>query len=117
VQSDARRLQSDRLRLMQMQAQLGVPPAAPAPHPDDAEGQCVLCFDAPKDHIILPCYHVCVCEAVRTGSCAGSSDCRSGLRYNYVRSTENKRRGRVAVDSGGARGGVACGESFVLVAT
>jgi hypothetical protein len=28
----------------------------------DAEDQCVLCFDAPKDHIILPCYHVCVCE-------------------------------------------------------
>jgi hypothetical protein len=48
------------LRLQQMQAQLGVPPA---PHPDDAEDQCVLCFDAPKDHIILPCYHVCVCEA------------------------------------------------------
>jgi hypothetical protein len=23
----------------------------------------VMCFDAPKDHIILPCYHVCVCEA------------------------------------------------------
>jgi hypothetical protein len=40
-----------------------VPPAAPAPHPDDAEDQCVLCFDAPKDHIILPCFHVCVCEA------------------------------------------------------
>ena len=23
----------------------------------------MLCFDAPKDHIILPCFHVCVCEA------------------------------------------------------
>jgi hypothetical protein len=46
-----------------VQAQLGVSPAAPAPRPDDAEDQCVLCFDAPKDHIILPCYHVCVCEA------------------------------------------------------
>jgi hypothetical protein len=64
VQSHARRMQSDRLRLLQMQAQLGVPPAAPAPHPDDAEeNQCVMCFDAPKDHIIIPCYHVCVCEA------------------------------------------------------
>ena len=57
------RMQTDALLVQQMQAQLGVPPAAPAPHPDDAEGQCVLCFDAPKDHIILPCFHVCVCEA------------------------------------------------------
>jgi hypothetical protein len=57
-------MQRDALRLQQAQAQLGVPPAAPAPHPDDAEeDQCVMCFDAPKDHIILPCYHVCVCEA------------------------------------------------------
>jgi hypothetical protein len=53
------------LQLQQVQAQLGssvVPPAAPASHPD-AEDQCVLCFDAPKDHIIIPCGHVCVCEA------------------------------------------------------
>jgi hypothetical protein len=63
VQSDALRLQSEALRLRQMQAQLGVPPAAPALHPDDAEDQCVLCLDAPKDHIIIPCGHQCVCEA------------------------------------------------------
>jgi hypothetical protein len=63
VQSDTLRVRSNALRLQQMQAQLGVPPAAPAPHPDDEEDQCVLCFDAPKDHIILPCFHVCVCEA------------------------------------------------------
>jgi hypothetical protein len=57
-------MQRDALRLQQAQAQLGVPPAAPAPHPDDAEeDQCVMCFDAPKDHIIIPCGHVCVCEA------------------------------------------------------
>jgi hypothetical protein len=23
----------------------------------------VVCFDAPKDHIIVPCGHQCVCEA------------------------------------------------------
>jgi hypothetical protein len=23
----------------------------------------VMCTDAPKDHIILPCFHMCVCEA------------------------------------------------------
>ena len=39
-------------------------PAAPAPHPDDAEETlCVLCLDAPKDHIIIPCGHICVYEA------------------------------------------------------
>jgi hypothetical protein len=66
MQNDALRMQSDALRLQQVQAQLGVPlaaPAAPAPHPDDEEDQCVLCFDAPKDHIIIPCGHMCVCEA------------------------------------------------------
>jgi hypothetical protein len=64
VEALATRMQSDALQLQEAQAQLGVPPAAPAPHPDDAEeDQCVLCFDAPKDHIIIPCGHMCVCEA------------------------------------------------------
>jgi hypothetical protein len=63
MESDALRMQSRALRMQQMQAQLGVPPAAPAPHPDAEETLCVLCFDVPKDHIILPCFHVCVCEA------------------------------------------------------
>jgi rubrerythrin len=56
-------MQSAATQLQEAQAQLGVPPAAPAPHPDYAEDQCVMCFDAPKDHIIIPCGHVCVCEA------------------------------------------------------
>jgi hypothetical protein len=51
-------VQSETLRMQHVQAQLGVSPAAPAPHPDDAEDQCVLCLDAPKDHIIIPCYHM-----------------------------------------------------------
>jgi hypothetical protein len=64
VQSDTLRLQRDALRLQQAQAQLGVPPAAPTPHPDDAEEtMCVVCFDAPKDHIIVPCGHMCVCAS------------------------------------------------------
>jgi hypothetical protein len=49
-----RRMQSDALRLRQMQARVGssvVPPAVP--HPDDEETQCVVCFDAPKDHAIV----------------------------------------------------------------
>jgi hypothetical protein len=54
-------MQSGALRMQQMQAQLGVPPAAPAPHPNGEETMCVVCFDAPKDHIIVPCGHQCVC--------------------------------------------------------
>jgi hypothetical protein len=54
-------VQSDALRLQQVQAQLGVPPAAPAPQAE--EEMCVLCLDAPKDHIITPCGHQCVCGA------------------------------------------------------
>jgi hypothetical protein len=79
------RMQTEALLVQQMQAQLGVPPAAPAPHPDDAEGQCVLCFDAPKDHVILPCGHVCVCKAcakrlkqMRNPSCP---ICRTAIRH------------------------------------
>ena len=59
-------LEKERAALQQAQAQLGssiVPPAAPTPHLDAEETQCVVCFDAPKDHIIVPCYHLCVCEA------------------------------------------------------
>jgi len=53
-------------RLQEVQAQLGssvVPPAAP--NPDAEETQCVVCMDAPKDRIVLPCMHLCAC-----GPCA-----------------------------------------------
>jgi hypothetical protein len=50
-------------RMQQMQAQLGVPPAAP--NPGAEETQCVVCMDAPKDRIVLPCMHLCAC-----GPCA-----------------------------------------------
>ena len=52
------------LRLQQVQARLGssvVPPAAP--NPDAEETQCVVCMDAPKNRVVLPCMHMCVCEA------------------------------------------------------
>jgi hypothetical protein len=58
------RMQSDAMRLQQVHAQLGssvVPPAAP--NPGAEETMCVVCFDAPKDHIIVPCGHQCVCGA------------------------------------------------------
>jgi hypothetical protein len=49
------------LRTQQLQAQLGVPPAAPAPPTE--ETLCVVCMDAAKDRAVRPCMHVCVCEA------------------------------------------------------
>jgi hypothetical protein len=49
------------LRMQKAQAQLGVSPTAHAPHPDAEETMCVVCLDAPKDHIIVPCGHQCVC--------------------------------------------------------
>jgi hypothetical protein len=54
-------VRSDALRLQEMHAQLGVPPAAP--NPDAEETQCVVCMDAPKNRVVLPCMHMCVCEA------------------------------------------------------
>ena len=60
------RAQSDALRMQQMQARLGrsvVPPAAP--NLGAEETQCVVCMDAPKDRIVLPCMHLCAC-----GPCA-----------------------------------------------
>ena len=73
------RAQSDALRMQQVQAQLGVPPAAPA-----EETLCVVCFDAPKDHAFVPCGHVCVCGAcaeqltkTRTPTCPV---CRRAIR-------------------------------------
>jgi hypothetical protein len=56
----ALRMQSDALRMQRMQAQLGVA-AAPAEKQED--NQCVVCMDAPKSRILLPCLHQCVCEA------------------------------------------------------
>jgi hypothetical protein len=60
------RMQSDALRLQEARQRLGssvFPPSVPAPHPDAEETMCVVCFDAPKDHLELPCKHLCVCEA------------------------------------------------------
>ena len=54
------------LEMQQLSAQLGVvAPAAPAPQPEaEAEGSlCVVCMDAPKNHFIRPCMHMCTCEA------------------------------------------------------
>jgi hypothetical protein len=57
------RMQSDALQLQEAHAQLGSSVVPPAPHLDAEETQCVVCMDAPKDHIIVPCYHLCVCQA------------------------------------------------------
>ena len=65
-------MQRDALRLQEAQAQLGFPPAALTPHPD--ETLCVVCIDAPIQvqvqylySIPVPtsCMHMCAC-----GTCA-----------------------------------------------
>ena len=37
-------------------------PATPVPPVDD-ENECVVCLDAQKSHVLIPCGHFCVCEA------------------------------------------------------
>jgi hypothetical protein len=65
------RMQTDARRVQEMQAQLGNSVVR-----EDAETMCVVCFDAPKDHAIVPCGHQCVCAGcaeqltkTRTPSC------------------------------------------------
>jgi hypothetical protein len=55
------RLAALALETQQVQAELGS--GSGTPQPGAEETMCVVCFDAPKDHIIVPCYHLCVCEA------------------------------------------------------
>ena len=52
------------LEMQQMEAQLGaVAPTAPAPQAEAEEVLCVVCMDAPKWYAMVPCMHVCACEA------------------------------------------------------
>ena len=55
------RLAALALEVQQVQAELGS--GSGTSHSDAEETECVVCFDAPKDHIIVPCGHQCVCEA------------------------------------------------------
>jgi hypothetical protein len=52
-------MQRDALEVLQLQAELG---SGSTPYPDE-EDQCVVCFDAPKEYVIVPCGHQCVCGA------------------------------------------------------
>ena len=49
------------LRTKQLHSELGS--GSGTSQLDAEETQCVVCFDAPKDHLVLPCKHLCVCEA------------------------------------------------------
>ena len=53
------RLAALALELQQVQAELGS--GSGTPQPGAEETMCVVCFDAPKDHAIVPCGHQCVC--------------------------------------------------------
>jgi len=47
------------LRLQHVHAQLGVAP--PAAQLVEEEVQCVVCMDERKQHVMMPCMHMCVC--------------------------------------------------------
>jgi vacuolar-type H+-ATPase subunit I/STV1 len=52
------------LEMQQMDAQLGAAaPTAPAPQAEAEEVLCVVCMDAPKWYAMVPCMHMCACEA------------------------------------------------------
>ena len=53
------RLAALALETQQVQAELGS--GSGTSHFDAEETMCVVCFDAPKDHLIVPCGHQCVC--------------------------------------------------------
>jgi len=36
---------------------------ASAPLPEAEGALCVVCMDAPKNHVMRPCMHMCTCEA------------------------------------------------------
>ena len=55
------RLAALALEVQQLHAELGT--GSGTPHPDAEETQCVVCMDAPKNRVVLPCMHMCVCEA------------------------------------------------------
>jgi hypothetical protein len=54
-------MQIDAMLLQQMHTQLGVAPLA-APQVEQ-EAMCVVCMDERKQHAMVPCMHMCVCEA------------------------------------------------------
>jgi len=45
-----------------------VPAAAPPPPPpsSDYERLCVVCMEGEWSHILIPCFHLCLCEACAT---------------------------------------------------
>ena len=58
------RLAALSLETQQLQAHLGVvAPAAPAPQAEAEESLCLVCMDAPNRYAMVPCMHMCACEA------------------------------------------------------
>ena len=63
-------MQCDAVLVQQVQAQLGG--RAPAATQAEEECLCVVCMDERKQHAMVSCMHVCVCEAcaLRLPRCA-----------------------------------------------
>jgi hypothetical protein len=54
-----RRLQN---ALLSLRRGRGLVAAAAAPEASSSTGSCLICFDAPKDTVLVPCGHVATCE-------------------------------------------------------
>jgi hypothetical protein len=74
------------LELQQVQAELGSTSDAASPATPEVE-LCVLCLDAEKDHIIIPCGHQCLCgecaERLKRAKHPTCPLCRGDLQQTY----------------------------------
>jgi len=52
----------------------------------DAANECIVCFNPPKTHVLVPCGHLCVCVACAEHIVKGSRECpqcRSLVTHTY----------------------------------
>lgn len=55
------------------------PPSEP-PQPPGGTNQCIVCMDAPMQVILIPCHHICVCQACSTHLNSKCPVCRMDIQ-------------------------------------
>ena len=53
---------------------MAAPGGGPAQQQND-DVLCVICLDAPKQTLLLPCKHLCVCDSCAEESCQPGTKC------------------------------------------